>query len=382
MNRKENPAGAGKTGAPDMHDDRLCRAREEINRVDREMAALFCRRMEAVEQVAAYKSRHGLPILDAAREEEVVRRNAAEVAGEMQGYYTEFLRDTMKISRDYQRRLTQGMRVAFSGVAGAFAAIAAGKIFPGATRVPYGDFRAAYDAAVEGECDVVVLPIENSTAGEVGAVLDMMFSGPLYVNGVYDLSVTHHLLGIPGSRPEGVREVISHPQALMQCAPYIRAHGYATREFENTAAAALYVAEKLDPTVAAIASEETAALYGLEILDKNIHTSNLNTTRFAVLARAAARPAEGGDRHSILMFTVRNEAGSLAQAINIIGRYGFNMRCLRSRPMKELLWQYYFYVEAEGDLSGETGRRMQEEMASCCDRVRVYGSFRYPAELH
>lgn len=363
--------------------DKLQKAREEINRVDREIAELFCRRMRAVGEVAAYKSEHGLPIFDAAREDEVIRRNAALVDDPtLQEYYVNFLQDTMKVSRAYQRKLTKGLRVAFSGVAGAFASIAAARIFPNAERVPFADFKSAYDAVVSGDCEVAVLPIENSTAGEVGQVLDMMFSGSLYVNGVYDLSITHHLMGIPGTKISEVREVISHPQALMQCAPYIRDHNFASREFENTAAAALYVAEKLDPTVAAIASEETAKLYGLEILDKNINTSNVNTTRFAVLARVPARDAEQHGRHSILMFTARNEAGSLADAINIIGRYGYNMRCLRSRPMKELLWQYYFYVEIEGNLDSDEGRRMLAEMSAFCDRIRLYGSFRYPAALH
>jgi len=363
--------------------DKLKQAREEINKIDREMAELFRRRMQAVGQVAAYKMEHGLPIFDPAREEEVIRRNASLVGDPtLEEYYVSFLRDTMKVSRNYQRKLLEGLTVAFSGVEGAFAAIAAERIFPTAKRTPYPDFKSAYEAVVSGACDVAVLPIENSTAGEVGAVLDMMFSGPLYVNGVYDLGITHHLMGIPGTRVGEVREVISHPQALAQCAPYIRDRGFSTREFENTAAAALYVAEKLDRTVAAIASEETAALYGLQILEKNINTSNINTTRFAVLSRAAAQHSSASGKHSILMFTARNEAGSLAAAINIIGRYGFNMRCLRSRPMKELLWQYYFYVELEGDLSGEEGQKMLAEMAASCDKIRVLGSFRFPADLH
>ena len=362
--------------------DELQKARTEINEIDREMATLFCRRMRAVEQVAAYKMQHGLPILDAAREEEIIRRNAEDLSdAELREYYIGFLRDMMSTSRAYQRKLLEGLRVAYAGVEGAFASIAAARIFPSAARVPYHDFKSAYDAVTKGECDVAVLPIENSTAGEVGTVLDMIFSGSLYINGVYDLSITHHLMGIPGAKVEDVRKVISHPQALSQCAPYIRAHGFETCEFENTALAALRVFEKKDPTLAAIASEETAALYGLEILEKNINSSNANTTRFAVLARAQAPVRAKSGKHSIMMFTARNEAGALARAINIIGRYGYNMRCLRSRPMKELLWQYYFYVELEGDLSSKEGEEMLKEMAECCDRIRPVGNFSFPATL-
>ncbi len=362
--------------------DELKRAREEINEIDGEMAELFLRRMAAVRDVAAYKQARGLPVLDAGREEEVIARGAARVADPtLRAYYIEYLRDMMKVSRHYQHRLAEGMRVAYSGVSGAFAAIAAEKIFPDGVHVSYPNFRAAYDAVTAGDCDVAVLPIENSTAGEVGQVMDMMFSGSLYVNGVYDLSVNHCLMALPGADEESVAEVISHPQALAQCAPYLRDRGYRQRPFENTARAAQFVAESGDKTLAAIASEETAALFGLRILARNINSSGVNTTRFAVLSRVREEDPREDGKHSILMFTVRNEAGALARVIGIIGRYGYNMRCLRSRPMKELAWQYYFYVEAEGDLSGENGRRMMGELAPSCDRLRMLGSFRYPAVL-
>ena len=175
--------------------DGLQEARKIINEVDAQMAQLFVRRMQAAEMVAEYKQAHGMPILDAAREEEVIRNGAERVErDELRGYYMDFMRDTMAISRRYQQKLLHGMKVAFSGVEGAFAHIAADKLFPDAQKIAYPDFKAAYDAVVAGECDVVVLPLENSYAGEVGQVTDLMFSGPLYVNGTLALSVTHDLL--------------------------------------------------------------------------------------------------------------------------------------------------------------------------------------------
>ena len=363
--------------------NKLIKAREEISAVDQEIAALFERRMRAVRDVSDYKIEHGLPVYDAAREEALIEKNSAKIQDEeLRSYYTEFLRNTMKVSRHYQETLSSGMRVAFSGVEGAYASIAAGKIFKKCTRIPHPNFKSAYDAVVNGDCDCAVLPIENSTAGEVGQVMDMMFSGPLFVSGVYDLSVIHNLMAIPGTKLSDITDVISHPQALSQCSPYIRDHGFRQREFENTAIAAQYVADQKSPHLAAIASDETAALYGLEILEKGINEKNANTTRFAVLTRAAVSDGSFSGKHSILMFTVRNEAGALAGAINVIGKYGYNMRCLRSRPMKELLWQYYFYVEAEGDLDDENGKKMRAELAPCCDKLRMLGSFRYPAILN
>ena len=359
--------------------DKLQQAREEIDRVDREMAQLFVRRMRAVEMVSDYKREHGLPVFDAAREDAVIAKNSLRVEDEaLRPYYVEFLRDTMKASRHYQRKRLEGMKVAFSGIEGAFASIAAARIFPDAERIPQPDFKSAYDAVVSGDADVAVLPIENSTAGEVAPVLDLMFSGSLFVTGIYDFSITHHLLGVPGAKLSDVKTVVSHPQALAQCAGFLRETKLASISAENTAIAAKSVMEDGDPTVAAIASEETAKLYGMKILARAINETGINTTRFAVLSRSAVTE-KGTGKHFILMFTVRNEAGFLAKAINVIGDHGYNMRSLRSRPMKDLLWQYYFYVELEGDLESPEGAKMLGELADYCERLKVLGCFRFPA---
>jgi chorismate mutase/prephenate dehydratase len=178
-----------------------------------------------------------------------------------------------------------------------------------------------------------------------------------------------------------VKEVISHPQALAQCADFISSHSLQKKEFENTAMAAQYVAEKGDTSLAAIASEETAELYGLKILQSGINESAVNTTRFAVVSRACTDDGKNADKHTILMFTVRNEAGSLARAIYMIGSHGYNMRCLRSRPMKELLWQYYFYVELEGSVENENGKSMLRDLQTFCDKLKVLGTFHSPKDI-
>lgn len=357
--------------------DLLQEARERINQIDSQMAGLFVQRMRAAEMVAEYKKAHGMPILDAEREELVIRNGSNRVDDEMlREYYVDFLCDTMTISRRYQQRLLHGMKVAYSGTEGAFAHIAADKLFPDAQKTAFSDFKAAYDSVVTGKCDVVVLPLENSYAGEVGQVTDLMFSGPLYVNNVLPLSITHDLLAVEGATLETVKTVVSHPQALSQCDDFIRTHGYGQMQYANTALAAKYVAERNDPTVAAIASGESAGRFGLNLLAEGINRSQVNTTRFAVLSRSENRNiSKQHGAHFILVFTVRNEAGSLAQALNIIGSHEFNMRTLRSRPMRELLWQYYFYVEAEGNIHSADGNEMLKELAVCCDKIKCVGSF-------
>ena len=360
--------------------DKLSLARKTIDEVDKKMAELFLERMEAVRLVAEYKKEKGLPIFDPEREEQVIKKNSAYLDGadtEIRESYVKFLRETMAVSRHYQSRLTEGMKIAYSGSEGAFAHIAAGKIFPSANRVGYKNFREAYDAVVGGECDAVVLPIENSSAGEVGAVADILFSGPLYINGTYDLAIIQDLLVLPGADVSKIKTVVSHPQALSQCAEYIKAKGYNTHEFANTALAAEYVASLGDPEVAAIASEEAGAKYGLTVAARAVNEAANNTTRFAVLSASRLRlpEARGMNMRFILMFTVKNEAGSLARAIEIIGKYGFNMQSLRSRPMKKLLWQYYFYIESEGNIDTENGEAMMRELSGLCDRLKLVGSY-------
>ncbi len=359
--------------------DELKQQREVITQVDQEMAALFEKRMEASGKIAAYKKEHGISVKDKAREEELIARNRKLIHDpELEEYYVNFIRGMLDISCSYQERLLSGMKVAYSGVEGAFAHIAARTMFTGAELICKNDFQQAYRSVEQGECDCAVLPLENSYAGEVGTVMDLAFSGDLYVNQVLELPVKHYLLGVQGSRRETIQTVISHPQALLQCSEYIENHHFTAKEYGNTALAAQKVKEAGDPSVAAIASKETAELTGLLILDENIQDSGINTTRFAAFSRASNResfPADREDENFILVFTVKNEAGALAQTLNIIGAHGYNMKSLRSRPMKDLLWNYYFFIEAEGNINTQNGREMLKELSVLCGGLKLVGTY-------
>lgn len=353
----------------------LEKARLTINQIDKEMAGLFEQRMDAVKIVAEYKKLHGTQVTDAAREAEVIRRNSAYIENEdYKSYYVNFLQHNMDLSKSYQHRLLEGMRVAFSGVEGAFANIAANRVFPDAKALPYPDFKSAYDSVVNGECDCVILPIENSYNGDVGQVMDLAFFGPLYINGVYDIGVVQNLLAVKGTTMDQVKTVISHPQALGQCAAYIKKHGFEAIEAVNTAVAAKQVSEMGRHDIAAIASDEAAEKYGLKKLEAHINESNSNTTRFAVFSRSEKTPSSQ-DNHFILLFTVSNEAGALGKAISIIGENGFNLKALKSRPTKELIWSYYFYAEGEGNINSEKGKKMMGELREKCSELRLVGCF-------
>ena len=355
-------------------------ARSIINDVDALLAELFVKRMKAVETVFEYKKELGLPILDQEREDAVIEKNAALIGDEtLKGYYIDCLKHLMSVSRAYQYRMQAGLKVAYSGVEGAFAHIAAGRIFPAGNCVSHSDFKAAYNAVENGDCDVAVLPIENSYAGEVGQTMDLIFSGSLFINGIYELEIHQNLLGLPDATAEDIKKVTSHPQALSQCHDYIKMRGFETETACNTAVAAKTVAQSKDKTLGAIASAETAELYGLKVIEANVNKSSENTTRFAVLSKVkASSPALTS---TVLMFTVKNEVGSLANAIGIIGQYGYNMTALRSRPMKKHSWQYYFYIEIDGNVDTENGASMIEELKKVCDRLKVAGTFAPHTEL-
>lgn len=359
---------------------KLDEARKVINEVDSQMAELFVKRMKACEMVYEHKKEFGLPILDQKREDAIIEKNSAMVSDEvLKSYYIDYIKNLMSISKAYQYRMQSGLKVAYSGVEGAFAHIAAGRIFPDSNRVSYRDFKSAYDSVVSGESDVVVLPIENSYAGEVGQTIDLIFSGSLFINGIYELEIHQNLLGLPDASVDDIKKVTSHPQALSQCHDYIVNRGFETDEANNTAVAAKMVADMKDKSYGAIASVETAQIYGLKVLEANINKSGENTTRFAVLSKV--RASAPSLSNSVLMFTVKNEAGSLANAISIIGKYGYNMTALRSRPLKKHSWQYYFYIEIDGTCDSCEGRKMIEELSSVCDKLKVAGTFAPHSEI-
>ena len=329
--------------------------------------------------IAAYKEEHGLPVEDKAREAELIARNTALVPTAYRPYYNSFFSGMLTQSKRYQSLLLAGMRIAYSGVEGAFAHVAARRIFGGCETVSCPDFATAYRRVETGECSCAVLPIENSYAGDVSVVMDLAFSGSLYVNAVIETKVTHNLLLKKGGRPKNVKTGVSHPQALEQCGDFLRRNGFKTLEYSNTALAAKFVAEECDDTFAAIGSENAAENFGLDIAVRGINSDKHNTTRFAVFSRVQNLPQPSDpdeSSHFILVFTAKNEAGSLAQALNIIGAHDFNMRTLTSRPMKELIWNYYFYVEADGNINSENGRSMLRELSAVCAKLKLVGSYK------
>ena len=354
--------------------DQLKEARNTIDMVDKEMAQLFTKRMQAAAIVAAYKEEHGLPVEDLAREEEMIARNSELVPPAYRPYYANFLKSLISESKKYQSLLLSGTTVAYSGVEGAFAHVAAIRIFNNATAVSCPDFATAYRRVENGECTCAVLPIENSYAGDVGQVMELAYRGLLSISGIYDMPLSQSLLAKPGVKIDDIREVISHPQALSQCLPYLKKRGWIQTQAVNTAVAAKLVAQGERNDIAVVAAKETAELYGLNVLANDINEQKTNTTRFAVFTAAESR-IKADDNHFVLLFCCKNTPGSLGDAILVISRHDFNLKCLKSHPTGEENWEYYFYAEGEGNLGSEAGKKMLGELKDVCSKVRVLASF-------
>ena len=353
--------------------DALEQARAEIDTVDAQLAALFERRMAAVLQVAEYKRAHGLPIYDAAREAAVLEKAAARIQQPaLRPYYKDHVQHMMDIAKQYEAAALGRNRAAYKGVEGAFAHIALKALFPHAEAVSYSTWDEVFEAVASGEAAHGVVPFENSHAGDVSAVLDLCYNHPeLWVVDVYDLPISQNLLVLPGTQLSQLRTVYSHQQAIAQSETFLKQFHLPATAMANTAMAAKFVAESKDPTKAAIASAETAALYGLEILVPNINTDGDNTTRFIVLSRE--KPT-AGNRFSLL-FTVDNKPGKLAEVIQVIGASGFNMESIKSRPMSHVPFEYYFYVELVGDAAAGETAALLRELDRTCRTVRLLGVY-------
>jgi len=351
--------------------DKLQQARQIINQVDKEMASLYRQRMEAVKMVLEHKLEHNLPVLDTAREQAVIAQNSGYVDKELRPYYTAFLQDLMKNSRRYQKDHMAPATVAYQGVEGAFSHIVADTLFESSEKKQYKTFAEVVKAVQSGEADAGILPFENSYTGEVGDVLDLLYESDVRITKMFDLQITQNLLSLPDAGLSDIKTVYSHPQALAQSALFLSGLGAQQIPYPNTAAAAKFVKEQGDISAAAIASEQTAKLYGLKVLAPKINTSAQNTTRFIVISNSLKT---GGDRFGIL-FSIENEAGSLAEVIGLISQYGFNMESIHSRSKKELPWEYYFYIQLQGDMADDAAAKMLQKLAKVCKEVKILGSF-------
>lgn len=373
----------------------LERLRKELDRADRQLLEKLAGRLQIVAKLARHKA-EGIPFLrDHEREHQLLDR----VQGwgrelELDGYrvreiFREIIAMSLKIQeetlleRDRERRSeSAARRVAFQGVEGCYSHVAALKFFgaraDGMEFMGFESFAEALEAAEQGVVGAAVLPIENTTAGSINQTYDLLRRTDLRIVGEEVLLVRHCLLGVRGAEISRLKRVFSHPQALAQCSRYLaELAGVEIVAHEDTAWAARAVGETGDPTHAAIAGEEAAKRYGLEVLARGIANQDENWTRFVIVSGRAAAPDPRIPAKTSLVFITRHSQGSLSRCLNILADHGLNLTKLESRPVPRRPWEYQFYVDFEGSLAAEPAELAVAELRRECPYLKVLGS--YPA---
>lgn len=267
------------------------------------------------------------------------------------------------------------MRIAFQGEAGAYSEEAVLGLRPDSAPVPTPSFERAARAVIDGHVDAALLPVENSRAGSVGDVIDLLAQGGLHAIAETFQPVHHCLLALPGTEPEQVQVVHSHPQALSQCRKTIERHGWKTVPQTDTAGSARLLAEEKWPQAAVIASERAAVHYGLTVLQRNIQDVDSNTTRFLLVQREAAEPPHDGRAITTLAFTLPHEAGSLHRALALFAAARINLSRIESRPSGLEPWKYVFLIDLEASLAEERCHLALELLKIYAASVTVIGSY-------
>lgn len=373
----------------------LQECRKEIDRIDRELLRLFEERMQVCEAVAEYKITTGKQVLDPKREQEKLKAvsKAAHGAFNARGAQ-EMFQQIMAISRkrQYQLLTEHGVEeasdfqmvdalelthanVVFQGVEGAYSYAAMHAYFGEEIRSYHvKTWRDAMEEVAEGRADYAVLPIENSTAGIVADIYDLLTEYALYIVGEQIIPVEHVLLGLPGSRIEEIQTVFSHPQGLAQCKKYLESHeNWKKAAAENTAGAAKKILENQDRTQAAIASRQAGDMFGLSVLEEQICDSGQNVTRFIIVGREAVFVKNAGKVS--VCFEQPHETGSLYDMLSHIIYNGLNMTKIESRPIPGKNWEYRFFVDFEGNLKDGAVKNALRGLEAESRRMRILGNY-------
>jgi len=366
--------------------------REAIEAIDREILSQLRERMNLAEEVASAKLRTAYPFRDEPREDLVLQRvrHAAVEHGidahEVERLYRVILDMSVAHQKAHVRSLSAApLRVAYQGVEGSYSHLTAQRRYSG---LPEGvllegfeTFREAAEAVRSGAADRALLPIENTTAGSINETYDLLAEGGLAITAEAVSRIEHCLLGLPGARIEELRTVLSHPQGLLQCQDFLRTVPWARAQAEfDTAGSARKVRERADPTVAAIAGESAARVYGLEVLRRGIQSQEGNYTRFVELSRDPVHVEPGVAAKTSLLLTVSHQPGSLAEVLGVLSRRGVNLLKLESRPIPESPFRYRFYLDVDGNAARDPVRGALAEAAPHAAELRVLGS--YPAAGH
>ena len=371
--------------------------RQEIDAIDDQLVELFRRRMEVAAEIAAYKKEKCLPVLDAGREREKIKDLTGKMPPELRNYTSVLYSSLFELSRSYQNRqlqrytelynriahaienttplFPQDATVAVCGVEGAFAQIACEKLFPRPFLLYINSFEGVFSAIDSGLCQYGVVPLENSTAGSVKKIYDLMISHRFSIVRSARLKVDHNLLEKPDTRLEDIKEIFSHEQAIGQCAQFLKTLGPDVKltVCENTAMAAKLVAQSERRDVAAICSRNCMELYGLKCLSSAIQDSGNNYTRFICISKNLE--IYPGADHTSIMLATAHKPGALYKLLARFYALGINITKLESRPIPDRDFEFMFYFDLDTSIYSQEFVQIICELSASCEEFTYLGSY-------
>lgn len=372
----------------------LTELRQQIDEIDSGIVELYERRMDVSRRVAEYKIGTGKKVFDRQREAEKLAAVKALAHNEFNSRgIVELFEQIMSMSRKLQYRLlaengstgklpfigvdrldTEKARVVFQGAEGAYSQAAMMRYFGKEIHSFHVDsFRDAMSAIDDGSADFAVLPIENSTAGIVNEIYDLLQEYENYIVGEQIIKVEHCLLGVPGTEISDIRTVFSHPQSLMQSARFLESRGWKQISMQNNAFAAKKVAEDGDLSQAAIAGEQAADAYGLEILQRGVNDCGGNSTRFIIVTN---QKIFRKDANKIsICFEVPHESGSLYHMLSHFIYNNLNMTKIESRPIEDRAWEYRFFIDFEGNLADSAVKNALRGLRDEARNMKILGNY-------
>jgi len=370
--------------------------RGQIDSIDEKMVALFKERMEICAQVAEYKKEKGLPILAAGRERALLARIADQAGEDLADYAQSVYRTMLSASRSYQntrigvnseifesihsslentpKLFPQRPTVACQGIEGAYSQIACDRLFKSPSIMFFQTFDHVFKAVESGMCQYGILPIENSTAGSVNNVYDLMLRHNFYIVRSARLKVSHNLLAKHGTKRSQIKEVFSHEQAINQCSGYLAGlEGVKVTVVANTAVASRMVTESDRDDVAALSSRFCAEHYGLDIVESNVQDQDNNYTRFICISKEP-EIYPGADRTSLMM-TLPHKPGTLYNVLTKFYALNLNLQKLESRPLPDREFEFMFYFDIEASVYAPEMEKLFRDLESESEQIRYLGTY-------
>lgn len=370
--------------------------RTQIDSIDNDLIDAFCRRMDVSAQMAVYKKEQDIPVFDPSRERKKLHEVSQKVPEALQTHVTALYSMLFDLSRSYQEKFLhpesalvrqindaidhtpklfpQAPVVACQGVEGAYSQMACDKLFSVPNIMYCNAFESVFSAISSGLCQYGVLPLENSTAGSITKIYDLMMKYHFYIVRSTRLKVDHNLLAKKGATLKGIKEVLSHEQAINQCAAYLKTlNGVKITAVENTALAAQMVAESDRTDIAALSSRYCADLYALECLEESIQDQGNNYTRFITISKEL-EVYPGADKTSIMM-AIPHKPGSLYRILSRFYALGINLIKLESRPMPDRDFEFMFYFDLDTPVYSPQFAELMSELYAVCEEFKYLGSY-------